>query len=166
MRIIKLGLISLVMFALLVTGISLFIPSHIRISKAIDITANKDSAWQQITNASNWKNWYPGADSLPPLLIDGKIKGIGTDSTQGLMLVNSTDSSVTAENVGPGSRSAESGWNIYPGYTPSAITIQWYMDFYLKWYPWEKFSSLLLENRYGPLMEKGLENLKEYCEKK
>jgi Polyketide cyclase / dehydrase and lipid transport len=166
MRIIKLALISLFMFALLITGISLFFPSHIRISKAIDITAGRDSVWRQVTTASNWKNWYPRGDSLPPLFIDGKIKGIHTDSVQGLMLLTSSDSTVTAIPVGPGAGHSATGWNVYASYTPNTITIQWYMDFRLKWYPWEKFSSLLLENRYGPLMEKGLENLKAYCEKK
>jgi hypothetical protein len=35
------------------------------------------------------------------------------------------------------------------------------MDFKLRWYPWEKFSSLLLEKRYGPVMEQGLAKLKK-----
>jgi len=39
------------------------------------------------------------------------------------------------------------------------------MDFHLKWYPWEKFSSMLLENRYGPMMEQGLAKLKKVVEK-
>jgi hypothetical protein len=39
------------------------------------------------------------------------------------------------------------------------------MDFRLRWYPWEKFSSLLLEKRYGPMLENGLDNLKKLMEK-
>jgi len=112
MRLIKLGLISLVAFALMITGISLFFPSHVRISKAIDINGNRDSVWAQVTNAENWRKWYPGADSLAPLFIDGKIKGLQTDSMQGLMLLIATDSTVTAGNVGPLSKSGETGWNI------------------------------------------------------
>jgi hypothetical protein len=165
MRIIKLGLISAVVFALLITGISLFIPSHVRISKAIDISAQRDSVWAPVKDATQWRKWFPRGDSMPPLLVYGQVKGIGTDSLQALMITGSTDSTVTAVNVGPKARKGGSGWNIYPGSTPNTVTIQWYMDFHLRWYPWEKFSSLLLENRYGPFMEKGLENLKKLVEK-
>ena len=43
-------------------------------------------------------------------------------------------------------------------------TLQWYMDFKLRWYPWEKFKSLFFENIYGFQMERGLENLKQLSE--
>jgi Polyketide cyclase / dehydrase and lipid transport len=165
MRIIKLGLISIAVFALLITGISLFFPSHVRISKAIDINAPAEKVWAQVTDAAQWSKWFPRGDSLPPYIIDGVIKGIGTDSLQALMITGSTDSTVTAANVGPLAKKGGSGWNIYPGGIPNTVTVQWYMDFQLKWYPWEKFSSLLLEGRYGSFMEKGLENLKQNSEK-
>lgn len=42
-----------------------------------------------------------------------------------------------------------------------SATLQWYMQFKLRWYPWEKFKSLFYENIYGVQMEQGLANLKE-----
>ena len=164
MGIIKLGFISLIVFALLITGISLFIPSHILISKAIDINASKDSVMQQIANAANWKQWYPGADTSAFYMEAEKIKGIVTNDKQILMISEATDSTVVTINVGPNSRRGGSGWNIFSGNTPNTITVQWYMDFKLRWYPWEKFSSLLLEKRYGPIMENGLQKLKDLME--
>ena len=86
MGIIKLGFISLIVFALLITGISLFIPSNIRISKALEITASKDSLLVQIANPVNWKNWYPGADSSDYFLVANKIVGIVTTDKQILMI--------------------------------------------------------------------------------
>lgn len=164
MQVIKLGLLSVVVFALLITGISLFFPAHVRISKAIDINAPKEKVWPMVTDAAQWSRWFPRGDSLPPYKVFDVIKGIGTDSLQALLLVSSTDSTVMATNVGQLAKKGGSGWNIYPGSTPNTVTVQWYMDFQLKWYPWEKFSSLLLEGRYGPFMEKGLENLKRNAE--
>jgi hypothetical protein len=38
------------------------------------------------------------------------------------------------------------------------------MDFHLGWLPWNKFSGLLLEKRYGPRMEQGLTKLKSLLE--
>ena len=149
-RILKLGLISIVFFALMITMISLFFPSRVRISKAIDISSSSGKVMLLIRDSTQWKKWYPGAGSATHL---PRISSI-------------TDSSVTAATEMDKGRSGITGWNIYPSAEPNTITIQWYMDFKLRWYPWEKFSGLLLEKRYGPVMEKGLENLKLLLEDK
>lgn len=166
MGVIKLGFISLIVFSLLITGISLFFPSHIRISKAVDINASRDSVQRQISNAANWKKWYPGADTMELLITDGKANGLLMDSLQGIIsITNISDSSVVAATAGPRIREAITGWNIYESNNPNTVTVQWFMDFHLQWYPWEKFSSLLLEKRYGPMMEQGLDKLKRVLEK-
>ena len=140
MGVIKLGFISVIVFALLITGISLFFPSHIRISKAVDISAPKDSVMEQIVNAGNWKKWYPGADTASYYMIAGQIKGIMTGDKQALKITEVNDSAVLAINAGPNAKKGESGWNIFEGRTPNTVTVQWYMDFHLRWFPWEKFS--------------------------
>ncbi|MFN8290438.1 MAG: hypothetical protein U0U70_09285 [Chitinophagaceae bacterium] len=145
MRIIKLGLISAVVFSLLITGISLFFPSRIRISKAADIKAGRPAILQQLKDTLAWKQWYPGTDSATGLPVITEI----------------TDSSVTAQSLLQNGRRGITGWNLYESGVPGTVTVQWYMDFRLRWYPWEKFSGLLFEKRYGPVMEKGLENLKK-----
>ena len=165
MRIIKLGIISIIFFSILITGISLFFPSHVRISKAIDIAASKDSVMSRIGDATQWKNWYPGADTSTYFVVAGKIKGIATGNKQALVIKEINDSAVLTRNAGVNSKKGESGWNIFPGRIPNSVTVQWYMDFHLRWYPWEKFSSLLLEKRYGAMMEQGLENLKAVLQK-
>jgi len=165
MKIIKLGIISLLVFALMITGISLFFPSRVRISKAIDINAPRDSVLRQVADPVNWKSWYPGTDTADYLFIEGNVRGFITGDMQGLMISTVTDSSVIAGNVGKDAKKGEQGWIIYNSSIPNTVTVQWYMDIHLKWFPWEKFSSLLLEKRYGPTLEKGLENLKAQLEK-
>lgn len=166
MGIIKLGLISLLVFLLIITGISLFFPSHIRISKAIDIGASKEQVLGQLNEAANWKNWFPGADSLAPYINNNDTTGILVKPGQAFVLSGSTDSTVYAQFTGAGSKRGQSGWNILSNPSGNFVTVQWYMDFHLHWYPWEKFSSMLLEKRYGPMMEKGLDHLKEFLEGK
>lgn len=165
MKLIKLGVISLLVFALMITGISLLFPSKVRISKAIDINVAKDSVLKQVSDPVNWKKWYPGTDTSDYLFLEGKIRGYITGDNRGLMIKTVTDSSVLAINTGNGSKKGEQEWIIYNSSVPNTVTVQWYMDIYLRWYPWEKFSSLLLEKRYGPMLEKGLENLKAQLEK-
>jgi hypothetical protein len=147
MKIIKLGLISLVFFAVMITLISFFFPSHVRISRAVDIDADKGSVMVQLKDTANWRNWYPGADTLMPSVI-----------------ISSNDSVIQFQQAREGKK-AEEGWNIISADRPHTITVQWYMDIRLSWYPWDKFSSLLLEKRYGPFMERGLTSLKVYLEK-
>jgi Polyketide cyclase / dehydrase and lipid transport len=160
MRLIKLAVISFLAFFLLITGISLFFPSHVRISKAIDINAPRDSVRVHISQPLYWKSWYPGADTLSLYEADGVIKGIRMPGNQVLLITGYNDSTVTAANSTSGNERASMGWNMIQS-NPKTVTVQWYMDFKLRWYPWEKFSSLLLEKRYGPVMEQGLAKLKK-----
>lgn len=166
MGIIKLGVISLIFFAFLITGISFFFPSHIYISRAAEIRVERDSVLVKLNNPANWKQWYPGADTAEIIIKEGKAIGFNTGELQGLVIVNSTDSSVATANTGFAAKKANSGWNIFDGSIPNSVTVQWYMDIRLHWYPWEKFSSILLEKRYGPMMEQGLDKLKKLLESK
>jgi hypothetical protein len=166
MRLIKLVIISIIILFLLVTVISLFIPSQIRISKAVDINSSRENVMLQIANPVQWKNWYPGADSLELYYTEGEVKGVVLDSSlqRRILIREKNDSSVIAVFSGPGTREIVSGWKIITGNDPGLVTVQWWMDFKLRWYPWEKFSSLFFENIYGAEMEKGLDKLKQLVE--
>lgn len=166
MRFIKLAIISIVILFLLVTAISLFIPSKIRISKAVDIISSRENVMLQIVNPTKWKYWFPGADSLELLYIEGEAKGIIVDSYlhRSIIIREKNDSSVLAVYQGVRAREIVNGWRIITGDSPGFVTLQWWMDFKLRWYPWEKFSSLFFENIYGVQMEKGLDNLKQLAE--
>jgi hypothetical protein len=165
MRIIKLGLISIVFFSIFLTLFSFLFPSHIRISKATDITAPRDSLVAQLSKPANWKSWFPGSDSATYHQMNGNIDGITTRDGNDLIIESTSDSLVIATYKGNSQRETKTGWNIFEANTPGAYTVQWYMDVHLRWYPWEKFSGLLMEKRYGPMMEQGLQNLKNLLEK-
>lgn len=154
-RTLKLGLISLVIIFLLITAISLLIPSQVRISKAIDITAPDTSVLHIIKDTGTWKNWYPAFQSETALL--NKDLAIKT--------ITSTDSKVEMELSKAGKNALVNGWEVYTHGSSEDITLQWYMDFRLRWYPWEKFGSLFYESSYGAMMEQGLTNLKNLAEK-
>ncbi len=166
MKLIKLALISFIILFLLITGISLFIPSTVRISRAVKINASKEQVMEQLSNPEKWKGFYPGADTLEIWTVNNEPKGIWfrKQEGQGLLITRKNDTSVVAENTGPGAKKIGMGWNIIHGDNATAVTLQWYMDFKLRWYPWEKFSSLLFEKRYGFQMEQGLNKLKKILE--
>lgn len=109
-----------------------------------------------------WKSWYPGRDSMEIFFLDGKVRGIRPVANPGreLLLTGADDSTVTAMFSRPGRKKIKMGWNIIDGQNINSVTVQWWMDLRLRWYPWEKFSSLFFENIYGAEMEQGLGNLK------
>ena len=155
MRFIKLAVISFVFLFLLITGISLFIPSHIRISKAINIKAEKDSLFALIADTGKWHLWHPAYQRTIINTVENKIK---------ITTLIDNDSLIAMQLNLPEKKSFKSSWQVYQ-LQDDSLTLQWYMDFNLTWYPWHKFSSLLYEDKYGTIMQNGLSNLKEITER-
>ncbi len=164
MRIIKLALLSVIFFLMLITITSFFFPSHIRISRNIRIKGTRELVMTQISNPEKWKNWYPGADSLELFFDNGEVKGILLDSLHALAIKSKNDSIVTVANSGINSKQITMTWIIIPEKEPGNVTVQWYIDFHLQWYPWGKFKSLLFEKSYGSQMNMGLNKLKRIIE--
>jgi len=148
------------------TIISLFIPSHVRISRGIQINSLKDSVIKQVSLVPNWKNWYPGADSSKFFYENSEIRGLvlNEHKKQYLVITCLKDDEVTAEYLLP-NKKIPTGWLIAADPNANLVTIQWYMDFHLRWYPWEKFSSFMFEKVYHPQLQQGLDNLKRFLEK-
>ena len=154
-RVIKLALISFVFLFLIVTAISLFIPSHIRLSKAVNIGDHKKQVMALIGDTSQWGKWHPlfiHYDSLmqpPPVTITPMVQN---DSVIMVRMQFGTQKPVV------------NGWQFYNYSSTDSLTLQWYMDFHLNWYPWQKFGSMMYENTYGVMMEQGLNNIKKLVE--
>lgn len=152
MRIIKLALISFVFLFILIILISLLFPSHIRISKAINVPNKRDSIFSLLTNQDQWPRWHPvyaGSASAKEMMRIKKTTVEQTDSTFIVQLQSANKKPVI------------NGWQVYGSPASDSLTLQWYMDFTLGPYPWQKFSSLFFEQTYGAMMEKGLANFKK-----
>ncbi len=155
MRLIKLAILSVFFLFLVATFISLLIPSHIRISKATNIAAPKDSIFERVKDTLQWRNWHP---AFMPQNTAKKFQTIT------IRTLDINDSAIVMA-LNQGSKAPViNGWQVYHTAADS-LTLQWYMDFELKWYPWQKFGSMFYENTYGVMMEQGLANLKKLIEK-
>lgn len=162
MRIIKLGIISFIFFFLLITGFSLFIPSRVRVSRALNTGVVKDSVFQHyVANLAQWKRWNAGFDSLVPgenETLTGRIT-TGRINETNISMTYEGDSIVMVTYEAPGKKSVREVFRKIEHPVQDSVTIQWYKDFRLRWYPWEKFSGLTFEKRYGTGMEAGLSRL-------
>jgi len=164
MRVIKLAILSFIFLFLLVTGISLFIPSHVRISKAVNIQAEYGGIYQEISVIGNWKNWHPALKDLPASDFSFPEAGSMMVKNDYLKILQLKKDEVIAELKKKDGRPITSGMKLITHQQSDSLTVQWYLDFRLPWYPWEKFKSLFYENIYGVQMEQGLANLKQLSE--
>ncbi len=169
MRLIKLGVISAVVLFLVVTGISLLLPSSIIISRAVDIQADLSVAYPKVADLSNWKQWYLYSDTTA-FNLSANTTGKGavlTINKSMITLGDVTDKkvkaywSIDADHQIPG----EFNFITSDAKDASHITIQWQVVHKVKWYPWEKFASIVADKSIGSFMEKSLDKLKEVSEK-
>ena len=154
MRLIKLAILSFIVLFLIITAMSLLIPSHVRISRAINLKSKEDSVRLWVRDTEQWQRWHPafqGANATKTLA-ENKIS---------ITQVTDSDSLVQLRWQQQGRRPVLNSWQIHRYSYTDSVTLQWYMDFHLQWYPWQKFSSLFYEGTYGKMMETGLMNLKE-----
>lgn len=169
MRCIKLLLISFILLFIVVMSISLFIPSRVRISRAVNMRSPATAIWKQVDDMRNWKDWNPFFMQLDFSTIE---KADSSGGTLRSMLVQGTE--IKWQEIKPDEHIASfqkgdrkpvyNGWNVIAHGSSDSTTVQWYMDFHLSWYPWEKFASLAFDRSYGPQMEQGLSNLKKITE--
>ncbi|WP_345254103.1 SRPBCC family protein [Flaviaesturariibacter amylovorans] len=153
MRLIRFILISIVLLFGLWTLISLMIPSHVVISRATNIAAAPSAIFGRINDSSQWNRWHPWF-----------AQRTEENARVRFLWQQRTDTQSTVVLTYPGARNLHNTWKLhsYPG--ADSATLQWRIDFHLRWYPWEKFSSLLFESNYGGVMQQGLETLKKDIE--
>jgi len=166
MRYVRLALLSFIFLFLVIWGLSLFLPSHITLSKAINIKAPADSISAMIKNPENWKSWYPGMNTGLPYYENGVLKGMIVNNADPknpvyLKLDKDEGNLITAQFVGRNMKPVLNTWRVIEHTPTDSLALQWAMDFDLRWYPWEKFASLALEKTYAPKMEQGLLELRK-----
>ncbi len=166
MKYIKLFIFSAVVLLLAITGVTLLLPSHVRVSRAVNLYAGNDSVLNQVKDLAQWKNWYPGFDTLElkdAVVDNGRVISASVKNVQ-LRVINSSDSLVTVQ-MKKGEQPVRNSWKLIRYAHSDSLTLQNYMEFDFKWYPWERFSGLLLDGSYGRIMEQGLRQLKEQAHK-
>jgi hypothetical protein len=169
LRLIKLLIYSLVFFLGLIFLFSLLFPSDIRISKTINMKADQQTVLTYLENLDHWRSWNPTmqqiADNEFSVLdsLNGKVSSMKINNTTVKIKELKADE-ILIEYSRPGKNNVNSVIHTIQYPQSDSMAVQWYMDFKLKWYPWEKFSSLLFEKMYGDQMKQGLENLKQLHE--
>lgn len=160
MKLIKLGLISVVVLFGIITLISSLLPSHIRISRAIDVNAGRSKVLQPLSDTKTWAQWNEFISHYQH--ISPSVNRLEADDLT-VQLLQQSDSLISSEWNKRGGNKFGSGFVVIKQDSVHC-TVQWYFDFHVKWYPWEKFQSIVFDQQFGPIMEKSLANLKRMAE--
>jgi hypothetical protein len=161
MRSVSFFLASLQILFLLITCIGLFLPAHVTISRAVDITDTRASVYAYVSDPVRWRQWFPSAANWPVVTAGDRTIGLRTPNGNLLLIRSKDDSTVLVKGLEAASVDSDMGFRLIGAPTDRQVTVQWYMNFYFDWYPWERFSSLLLENKFGTIMEQGLRQLEQ-----
>jgi hypothetical protein len=158
MRLIKLAIISAIVLFTLVFLMSLLIPSHVRISRAVNIPGQQAHIMARLSNLDDWRSWNEVVKNAGKLEYRGPEQKLSGEKLEISLARTTTDSIFTVWTNQHGKQIA----GVLCTQQEGGITIvQFYFDFHQRWYPWEKFASINLDKQWGPPMEKSLENLKK-----
>lgn len=161
MKYIKLLILCFATLFIVLLGLSLLIPSHIIVSRAINLNHGQDSILNNINDLSKWKNWYPGLENIALEKATEENGKIIAASAGGVKLrIKTYNDSVVNAQMQKREKPVNISWKLIKYNNSDSLTLQSYMDFNLKWYPWEKLSGFLFDKNYGPVMEQSLKNLK------
>lgn len=163
MKLIRFGLISIVVMFAVASLIGILLPSHVLVSRAININASKDSVMTYVKDIEQWKWWIDGMRD-PSVIIhsssNADLNGTKVDITQ------VTDSTVVTSWLTKHGNLQIATIRLI-GNNPQNITVvQWQFEEKLKWYPWERLGSMMNDKIMGTMMETNLNNLKKVLEKK
>jgi hypothetical protein len=160
MKFFKLGLISILGLAGVLTLISLLLPSNVRISRAVNINAPKEKILLRLYYLPRWKTWNTFISSMPNASVNNNSL---KNKDWSISIAQRSDTLVTATWQPFKHTSFNSGYALIPQ-GQDYYTLQWYFNFRLHWYPWEKFQSIIYDSQMGPAMEQSLQLLKKELE--
>lgn len=156
MRLVKLVFISLIVLALLITALSTLFPSTVIVSRAIEVTAQADQIENYVGHLKEWDKWMSDLKQSPiAWQTDTLIIG-----TQKINLISKSPTAASFNWVTSGQRPYLVKLEWIP-LQKGVYVIHWSFEQHVKWYPWEKFQTLLNEKVLGYKMEIELANLRD-----
>ncbi len=178
MRLVKMFLIVVIGLFAVLTLIGLVIPSTAKISRGVIINADSATVYEALSNVQTWNDWLPWitADSGVIVQLSPVTNAKGSYfKWKGMQHKNA--GTITIKEIKPQlielfyqieeMNDAEGGFRVYARDSTNQQTeVLWFMEYKLKWYPWERFYGIFIDPVIGSSFEQGLSNLKTMLEAK
>lgn len=159
MRLIRFALISAVILFALATAIGLLLPSHVIVSRAVDIAAAPEKVRTFTHGIDRWKTWVAGMGDTSVHVYNAADAQIGNNRVT-MQLQN--DSTYVTLWTGRSGAPQTSTMRIIP--LGSTTTVQWQFEQHIGWMPWERLGSMMNDKILGVMMEQNLNTLKSVTE--
>ena len=163
MRIVKLGLISLVVFYFLIWAITLLFPNVTIVSRALNIAGNKDTIASRIKS-----NKIPYASWLTTGLQQVDVRSSDISFYENDLFNAESQANVDTVYIQltqPPAQVLNGGIGLYQ-LQPDSATVQLFYVFHTKWYkPWDKMAQIANDAKYGSHLDSALMRLKTGVEK-
>lgn len=147
MRYLKFALLNIVVFGLLITGISLLFPSVIHTSKTINVGGQQNNIVTKVNSIHTWKDWnsFSKLGSVPDLTFSSTADAVSTS---------------WEFNEGRNMQCEILVYHTAGDSTPVSFVV----TEKLKWYPWEKFRAMVSDKAVAGAVENSLDKLKKQVE--
>ena len=174
MRLVKAFLIGATGLFMIITILSLLIPSRARVSRTVLIdNVTKEKIYAQVYDLQNWKNWHPSfAPGVATVnfgkltaAMDGGCDIVYNNKTTHLIITR-TDTTVIAFTLtAPGENDILNEIHFH-SIDGQQTRVDWDAVTHLHWYPWDKFYAIFIDKLTGPGYETALNALKHFMEGK
>ncbi len=161
MRVIKLALISVFVLMVIATAIGLLFPATVLVSRAVNIKSPKAPVYKIITDLRNWNSWVEGMKDSSVKVESATVAQMGKSR---LFVTGKTDSTLQMTWQLANGVVQQSTIRLITDASEQITVVQWQFVQQLKWYPWERFGSMMNDKIIGTLMEKNLLNLQQKIE--
>jgi carbon monoxide dehydrogenase subunit G len=163
MKLIRLIVLSILSLFVIASLIGILLPANVLVSRAVNITAPKDSILPYIKNIEQWKSWMEGMQQAS-VNIHSPVKA--TFGGTAVEITRIADTAVISSWTTQNGNLQTSTIHLICDTSQKITVVQWQFEQKLKWYPWERLGSMMNDKILGTMMEKNLNNLKMLAEKK
>lgn len=155
---------------IMVTLISLIIPSKVIVSRAVVVHAPEEKISGFLTNLKEWKKWHPvfmqDSNNIK-ITTQNNFEAIswqqnGKENKLSVSQVNPVQIKFSIESNNQ--KLSDNIISVLPLADGTGQQVEWTSVNYLKWYPWQKFAGMFLNQISGPGYEMALYNLRNLVE--
>jgi thiamine kinase-like enzyme len=161
MRFLKLIIGSVAILFVIATLLGALLPSHVLVSRAINIAAPADTVKSYIQDFNQWRAWVEGMKDSSVVIYTPQKAKLGNSE---VTITQVTDSTVISQWVGRNGTQQTATMRLIGSPGQKLTVVQWQFEQKLKWYPWEKLGSMMNDKILGTMMERNLNHLKELLE--
>ncbi len=159
-----------------ITIIGLLIPSSVKVSRGIIVSTDSSNVYNELIDVKNWNQWLPWITADSGALVQTsavtntpgayfKWQGMKLKSAGKLTVQSAKPNEILVLHEIKDMNTSEGGFRIR-SISNNTTEVLWYMEYKLKWYPWERFFGIFVDKMIGSAFEQGLEQFRSYAEQK